>query len=126
MQTWKKQFERAKTVEGKRSVVERHIKALAEWEGRLPDYQLATLSDDRRAEMESLYATYDARDRDEEDQQRAAQNAEKKAAPFGRCIFSGVPLPDPGSLTYEQAESRFGFAPCQVRYGTWPNGMRVE
>jgi len=50
---------------------------------------------------------------------------ERRAAPFGRCGFTGEPLPDPGTLTYNQAEQRFGWAPCQVRYGRWPNGARV-
>jgi|GEM_PF-4132220 len=125
MQTWKKQLERAKTIEGKRNVVERHIKALAVWNGRLRDYELAVLSPDRKAEMLELYTQYDAQERDEAERYRIAFEADRAAAPFGRDMFSGEPLPDPGSMTCEQAEERFGFAPCQVRYGQWPNGMRV-
>ena len=58
--------------------------------------------------------------------ERRRVEAERAATPFGRCVFSDEPLPDPGELSYAQAETRFGWAPCQVRYGRWPNGARVE
>jgi hypothetical protein len=50
---------------------------------------------------------------------------EEAAAPFGRCAFSGVSLPDPGSLSEVEAEILHGWAPCQIRYGRWPNGQRA-
>jgi hypothetical protein len=125
MQTWKKQFERAKTAEGKRKVVERHARALSKWGGQLAEYEMEVLSEERRAELRTLYAQLAEQLRAESDSMRDAAESERITAPFGRCAFSGQPLPDPGVLSDADAERIYGWSPCQIRYGTWPNGMRA-
>lgn len=124
MKTWKRQLADAKTVDGKRSVVERHAKALAVWGGRLTVEERSYLSPERRAEVESQYAAAALEELRKRQQEVAAVERERAEAPFGRCAFSGEPLPDPGTLSPDDAE-KLGFAPCMVRYGKWPDGSRV-
>ena len=54
--------------------------------------------------------------------QTAREDARLRAIERGDIIVMG----DGPEMTNEQAERVFGFSPCQVRYGRWPNGMRVK
>jgi len=126
MRSWTKKMKDAETVEAKRAVVERHLVSLSTWGGRLSESELAVLASLRADELRAAYRAQDEEAARAAEAERRRIEDERKAAPFGRCAFSGEPLPDPGTLTYKQAEKRFGWAPCQVRYGRWPNGARVK
>jgi hypothetical protein len=126
MRSWTKKMQDAETAEAKRAIVERHLVSLTTWGGRLSETELAVLDTARAEELRAAYRVADEETRVRAEAERRRIEDERKAAPFGRCAFSGEPLADPGTLTYKQAEKRFGWAPCQVRYGRWPNGARVK
>lgn len=126
MRSWTKKLSDARTLDAKRAIVLRHLGLISTWGGRLSETELLVLDTARADELRAAYR--DEIEAEREARTRTEIEAERRrtAAPFGRCGISGEPLPDPGTLTFEQAEFRFGWAPCLVRYGRWPNGARVK
>ena len=115
----------ATTAEAKRAIVERHLLSLSTWGGQLTDDELALLDPARADELRAAYRAQNEEAARAAEAERRRVEDERAAAPYGRCAYSGEPLRDPGEMTCAQAERKYGWAPCQVRYGQWPNGMRV-